>query len=331
MTDILGHTKVFDVLRKSATDRHTAQSYLFSGTEGIGKRLVAIEFACMLNCPSYSITDHLHCNICERIRKGNHPDVRIEIPIKGSVKIDRVRYLQSFLKYSPVEAPFRVIIIDDAHLINRAAQNALLKTLEEPPAYSLLILVTSRVSSLLPTVRSRLRKIMFSPLPRSVIAQELVRIKNLSLEEAQTTAGLSSGSLGRAIELHSNNSIDLRRSVMDFFNSGSKFGVSGLLELSAQVSVDQRKILDAIEMGMTWINDLMKLKLGAEESSVINTDLIDILRYSAQHHSIDELLAIRDIMSDSMTLVDSDTNINRNLISDVMFLKIRQEMTAKSQ
>jgi DNA polymerase-3 subunit delta' len=330
MTDILGHKKVFDVLEKSATDRQTAQSYLFSGKEGIGKLHVAIEFACMLNCPHYSPTDHLQCGICDRIRKGNHPDVRIETPIKGSVKIDRVRYLQSFLKYSPVEAPFRVIIIDDAHLINRAAQNALLKTLEEPPAYSLMILVTSRSSHLLPTVRSRLRKVMFSPLIRSVITKELVRIKNISEEEAQTIAGLSSGSLGRALELHSEGVTNLRKSVMDFFNAGPKFGLAPLLELSAQVSIDQRKLFDAIEFGMTWIRDLMTLKLGGLAFNVINTDLIDILRSSAQHYSIEELLTIRDLMSNGLALVDSETNINRNLLSDVMFLRIRQTMSRKS-
>jgi DNA polymerase III subunit delta' len=330
MTDILGHKKVFDVLAKSATDEQTAQSYLFSGVEGIGKLLVAIEFACMLNCSRYCQTGHFECNICDRIRKGNHPDVRIETPIKGSFKIDRVRYLQSFLKYSPVEALFRVIIIDDAHLINRAAQNALLKTLEEPPAGSIMILVTAKASYLLPTVRSRLRKVKFSPLGRSLITQELVRTKKLGVQEADTIAGLSSGSLGRALELHSAGTIHLRKSVMDFLNAGPEFGLAALLELSAQVSVDQRKLFEAIEFGMTWVRDLMTLKLNGQASNIINTDLIDILSSSAQHYSIEKLLSIRDLMSNALISVDSETNINRNLLSDVMFLQIRQKMNETS-
>jgi hypothetical protein len=171
---------------------------------------------------------------------------------------------------------------------------------------------------------------MFSPLIRSVITKELVRIKNISEEEAQTIAGLSSGSLGRALELHSEGVTNLRKSVMDFFNAGPKFGLAPLLELSAQVSVDQRKLFDAIEFGMTWIRDLMTIKLGGLAFSVINTDLIDILRSSAQHYSIEELLTIRDLMSNVLALVDSETNINRNLLSDVMFLRIRQTMSGKS-
>lgn len=327
MTKILGHEDIIAVLKKSVDEKRTAHSYLFSGIEGIGKKLIAIEFACMLNCPAFSSIDHRNCKTCERIRKGIHADVRIEKPLKGSIRIDRVRQLQGFLKYSPIEAPYRVIILDDAHTINRPAQNALLKVLEEPPVNSILVLVTSKASALLPTVRSRLRRIKFPPLDRSVVAEELSRIKEIPQEEAMAIAGLSSGSLGHALELLSTNTLKLRNSLTGFLSNAPDYGLAGLLELSAQVSSEAPRLVEAIHFGMTWIRDLLLIRIGTPASFVVNTDLIDILKTSAQHYSVEELLAMHDEMANGLMLVDSDTNINRNLVADVMFLRLREKLS----
>ncbi len=169
--------------------KRTAHAYLFSGIEGIGKKLVALEFARMLCCPEYAGEPGHECGTCEKINRGAHPDVLIEAPLKGSIRIDRIRNLQAFFKYSPIEAPYRVIVIDDAHTMNRAAQNALLKTLEEPPSFGVLILITSKPSSLLPTVLSRLRKIKFAPLARSDVAKELFRTQRLTFKSGRRSCG----------------------------------------------------------------------------------------------------------------------------------------------
>ncbi len=326
MTKILGHEEIVSSLEKSVSEKRTAHSYLFSGIAGIGKKLIAIEFACMLNCPSYSFTEHERCGMCVKIRKGNHPDVRVEGPQKGSIRIDRVRQLQGFLKYAPMEAPYRVIIIDDAHLINRAAQNALLKTLEEPPGGSVLVLITDKASSLLPTVRSRLRTVKFAPLERSMIAREITRLKHLGQDEATCVAGLASGSLGRALELLTANTLKFRKDLVEFLSQGNNLGLATLLDLSFRLSSDAQKLIDTIEFGMTWIRDLIILKTGGAVSCVVNADLVDILTTSAQHHSISGLLSVFNEMATALGLLASDTNINRNLLTDVMFLKIRDRL-----
>ncbi|MGC8660623.1 MAG: DNA polymerase III subunit delta', partial [Desulfomonilaceae bacterium] len=222
MTKILGHADTLAILKNSVVSQKMAHAYLFSGLDGIGKKLVAIEFACMVNCPSYDPDEGHECRVCALIRKGNHADVQIVTPLKGSIRIDSVRQIHSFLKYSPVEAQYRVIIIDDAHLLNRSAQNALLKTLEEPPGSSLLILVTSRASALLSTVKSRLRHVRFGPLERSLISEELVRRKRIPSDQAASLAGLASGSLGRALELLSVNTLKFRNSLTDFLTNAPR-------------------------------------------------------------------------------------------------------------
>ncbi len=330
MTKILGHADTLAILKNSVLSKKTAHSYLFSGIDGIGKKLVAVEFACMLNCPSYEAEELHKCRVCDLIRKGSHADVRIVTPQKGSIRIDNVRQIQSFLKYSPVEAQYRVIILDDAHLINRSAQNALLKTLEEPPGSSVLILVTSRASALLPTVKSRLRHVRFGPLERPLIAEELARKRKIGPDEAMSLAGLASGSLGRAIELLSANTLKFRNTLTEFFTAGPDFGLASLLDLSFRISSDVQNFTDAIEFGMTWIRDLIVLKSGGATTSVIHTDLIDILATSAQHHPIRELLEIHTEMAKALELLNADTNINRNMLADVMFLRIRKMLDYKT-
>ncbi len=329
MTKILGHAETLAVLEKSVSSKRTAHAYLFSGIEGIGKRLVALEFASMLCCPAYAGERAHDCGTCEKIKRGAHPDVLIEAPLKGSIRIDRIRRLQGFFKYSPIEAPYRVIIIDDAHTVNRAAQNALLKTLEEPPGFGVLILITSKPSSLLPTVLSRLRKIKFGPLARSDVANELFRTRDLPLNQADALAGLASGSLGHAIELLTPKILTSRNILSQFLSKGSEFGLANLLEMSAQLSSDTQNFIDAIEFGMSWIRDLVLLRIGAEAQSIVNIDFIDILEASAQHYSVEQLLAAHDEMSDALKLTYTDTNINRNLAADVMFLRIRKKMNEK--
>ena len=326
MTKILGNEEIISSLEKCVAEQRFAHSYLFSGISGIGKKLVAIEFACMLNCRSYSLLDHERCGTCDRIRRGNHPDVRVEAPQKGSIRIDRVRQLQGFLKYAPMEASYRVIIIDDAHLINRAAQNALLKTLEEPSGCSVLVLTTDKASSLLPTVRSRLRIVRFAPLERSIIAKEISRLKGLEHQEATCVAGLASGSLGRALELLTANAFKFRSPLVEFLSQGTNFGLAPLLDLSFRLSSDAQDLVGAIEFAMTWIRDLILLKTGGAFSSIVNTDLVDILEISAQHYSVSGLLSVYNEMAIALGLVASDTNINRNLLTDVMFLRIRDRL-----
>jgi DNA polymerase III subunit delta' len=329
MTKILGHAETLALLEKSVGSKRTAHAYLFSGIEGIGKKLVALEFARMLCCPAYAGEPVHECGTCEKINRGAHPDVLMEAPLKGSIRIDRIRNLQGFFKYSPIEAPYRVIVIDDAHAMNRASQNALLKTLEEPPSFGVLILITSKPSSLLPTVLSRLRKIKFAPLDRSDVAKELFRTRDLPLNQADALAGLASGSLGHAIELLTPKILTSRNILSQFLSKPSEFVLANLLEMSAQLSSDTQNFIDAIEFGMSWIRDLVLLRIGAEAQSIVNIDFIDILKASAQHYSIEQLLAAHDEMSDALKLTYADTNINRNLAADVMFLRIREKMDEK--
>jgi len=238
------------------------------------------------------------------------------------IRIERIRRLQGFFKYAPVEGRYRVAIIDDAHLMNRQAQNALLKTLEEPPPGRVLILVTSKPFLLLSTVRSRCRRTRFAALPFEALQHLLIERFGISPEQAAALAAMSGGSAARALEIKSTNFLDLRDRVIAAVTEPESLGIAGLLEFSLSVSSDRKKVKDAIEMGMTWVRDLLVAQVRSDPATLIHRDLLDRIFATAQHHSSKQLTLVYDELLRASQLVEAETNFNANLTMDVMVLRI---------
>jgi DNA polymerase-3 subunit delta' len=167
--DVVGHRRLIDLLSRSIAQESLPPSLLFAGPAGDVKRATAIAVAQTLNCTTHVVDGPWPidacgaCSVCARIGRGIHPDVLVVEPgDSGSIKIDQVRDVIERSTYRPFEGRRRVVIVDEADALVAAAQNALLKTLEEPPASSVFVLLTSKPDSLLPTVRSRLIRLTFA-------------------------------------------------------------------------------------------------------------------------------------------------------------------------
>ena len=214
--DVIGHRRLVGLLARSIRRGTLPPSLIFAGPSGVGKRLVAVATAQALNCTAISqtadpvdrVVDHVAleldacgtCAACMRIARGVHADVLIVEPgDSGSIKIDRVRDIVDRAAYRPFEGRRRVVVVDEADALVPAAQNALLKTLEEPPSSSVFLLVTSRPDMLLDTVRSRCPRLRFRPLAAGEVAAALVA-RGRSASEAHAVAANADGSIGAALE-----------------------------------------------------------------------------------------------------------------------------------
>jgi DNA polymerase-3 subunit delta' len=211
--DILGHRSTLALVAR-AIDRGTLPPCLiFSGPAGVGKRAVALAVAQAINCAnaqrpadvtgavraSLAIDACGACPSCSRIARGIHPDVQTIAPgDTGSIKIDEIRDVLRQVGFRPFEARRRVIIVDDAEALGREAQNALLKTLEEPPPGSMIILVTAQPGLLLDTVRSRCPAVRFGPLDVADLTRWLMTQEGLAEAQARSVAATSNGSLAVA-------------------------------------------------------------------------------------------------------------------------------------
>ena len=214
--DVIGHPRLIDLLARSVAGGTLPPSLVLAGPSGIGKRLAALSVAQSLNCLTPVISRQSSvdacgvCAACTRIARGVHPDVIVVEPgDSGNIKTEQVRDVIDRAGYRPFEGRRRAVIIDEADALVHQAQNALLKTLEEPPPSSVFMLVTSRPDVLLPTVRSRCPQLRFRPLPASDIAKALVA-RGYSEPEARAVAATADGSLGRALEARAGELVDAR-------------------------------------------------------------------------------------------------------------------------
>jgi len=199
---IHGHARISDFLRAAVRNRRLAHAWLFAGPEGIGKRSVAAALAAWMHCIAGGDDACGTCASCRQIAAGSHPDVQLIGVAAGKkeIGVDRVRELKRFMQLRPILGSTKIAIIDDAPLLTVAAQNALLKTLEEPPDHSLLILVANNPDALLPTVRSRCQRLRFAPLSADVVV-EIVAAAGVDAAAARELALLAEGSPGRALAL----------------------------------------------------------------------------------------------------------------------------------
>lgn len=219
--DVIGHRKLVALLSRSIERDSIPPSLIFAGPAGIGKRLVALASAQTLNCldprrKTARTSDPVEydacgvCAACSRIARGLHPDVVILEPgDTGSIKVDPIRDVIDRAGYRPFEGRRRVVIVDEADALVPQAQNALLKTLEEPPSGSVFILVSARADSLLPTVQSRCPRLRFHQLGPEDVAQVLIR-HGKKEAEAHAIAALANGSVGAALDVSADILVDAR-------------------------------------------------------------------------------------------------------------------------
>jgi DNA polymerase-3 subunit delta' len=218
--DVVGHVRLIDLLTRSVAGGTLPPSLLFAGPAGVGKHLTAGAVAQALNCTNITKGSGLRaegsvdacgtCAACTRIARAVHPDVLFVSPSEnGNIKIEPVREAIDRAQYRPFEGRRRVVIIDDADALITHAQNALLKTLEEPTPSSVFILVTARPDMLLPTVLSRCPQLRFRPLPVADIVSALMA-RGRSEAEARAVAATAGGSLGQALQMSADELVESR-------------------------------------------------------------------------------------------------------------------------
>jgi DNA polymerase-3 subunit delta' len=202
LSAIIGHARLIDLLKHAVERSRVPQSLLFSGPEGVGKHATAVALAQAINCPKRRGGDACGtCPTCLRIAKGQHSDVtEIDRGEFASIKIEVLRErLLEVIGYRPFEAARRVYIIDPADDITEQAQNALLKTLEEPPSAAIIILISAYADTMLPTVRSRCRRLRFAALSDQDVARVLVERAGVDKAKARALAAVAGGSVSRAL------------------------------------------------------------------------------------------------------------------------------------
>ena len=339
---IIGQDRPIRILTAFLQKGTLPHALLFTGLEGAGKKSAAIAFAMACNCtgnplpvnyqrddsrssdqpgPDARSSTDLPCGACKQCRKieaASHPDVIQLQPAGSFIKIDQIRTLCQTLAMKPYEARVRVVIISNAQAMNPAAGNALLKMLEEPPANTVLILLASHASDLLPTIVSRCQQVRFYPVPRKNLVSVLVDKHGVSSRDARVIATMAGGSISRALQMHQSNWINRRNWLIDESKAISRGSVNRLLAFGEQLSRDKENLPEALEVMKCWLRDLVVTRLSAKH--IINQDLTDRLQQASQKTTLSSLLSKLEAIQTTQNAIKAGTNLRLAMESLVLKL-----------
>lgn len=278
-----------DMARRFLTEvvhrKRIPHAYLFTGIPGIGKTSMARALTLSLNCLAPVDMDGCgRCAICRQFYGGNFPDLQVIEPDGQNIKIEQIREFNARLAFAPLAGKYRVCILQKADALNQEAANALLKTLEEPPARNILILIATEPRDLLPTIVSRCQRVPFQPLPVEAMVRWLVEHKNLISSDAEVLARNAGGSLGRAMAMGEAGFVEKRKVWIEAMLSLVQANEADALEIGYQMAEKVKKegkdvaggtvagLIEGLEIWAFWYRDLILLASGHPPGSVINGD-----------------------------------------------------------
>ncbi len=318
---ILGHRRPIRLLQKAILNDHLPQAYLFFGPEGIGKGLTAVTLAKALNCEEGKEDCCDKCLSCRRIEDSNHPDVMVIRPDGRFIRIDSIRQLQRALSYRAYEGKKRVCILEGADQMKAEGANALLKTLEEPPRDTLLILLATESESLLPTIVSRCQQVRFTPLPIDAMIEVLTRQLSIEKGEARTLAELSQGSLGKAFEMFEHEVWEKRQEIIRDLMGLSSQGVQRAFAMAESLAGLGESLPLIFPVMMSWYRDLMVWKEHKDVDRLINQDFHKDVKERAVLMSPRSL--VRRIEAINQTSKALNLNANPRLAMESLMLQLR--------
>lgn len=322
---ILGQERAVSLLKRAIGIDRLPHALLFTGPKGVGRFLTAITAAKALNCLDRVNGDCCNrCAACRKIDKTIHPDVHLVIPDGATVKIDQIRTLTREALLTPYEGRGKVFILDQAEAMTEQAQNALLKTLEEPPRSTFLILIAPEASALLPPIASRCSQIRFAPLPDGVIATRL-REQGCDEGEAILLASLAGGSLGRAQELRKSPLSEVWDLVGQVFAFPPGRTVP-VLELTEQVLRQKETVPLFLEALLAWCRDLMVAKVTGNQDLLVYRNREAALRGQSKGLALRQLLAMYRIVKQTVDGLGRYANLRLSL--EVMFFTLRDLQAA---
>lgn len=315
---ILGHPRQKNILRRALSSNRLAHAYLFEGPEGIGKQLVALALTRAVVCQEG--TGCGSCIACRKVDHHNHPDLHLLVPDGVHIKIEQIRDLQKELSYRPLEAPKKICLIESAERMNPAAGNALLKTLEEPTGNALIILLSAHPERILPTIRSRCQRLPFQRLSREMIQTVLLQQPGLDETSAHILAALSEGSFKKALGKDHALYLDQRKTILREITELAADDVVAIFELAEKLVDDKDHLQDVLEILQIFYRDLLTYKHYAGEDQLVNIDLLETIRFTADRHDLRALLKKLDALTETRRLVDR--NVNRQLAIENLLLDL---------
>lgn len=324
---IIGHQIQWQFLKKSAELERFSHAYLFSGPAQIGKKKVAFEFIKLLNCQSSGLKPCSNCRACKDIEKRLHPDFILVEPKNREIQIGEIRELRARLSLSSFSSRFKTVIVDRAHLLNKEAQSALLKILEEPRGETIFILISEFPQMLLPTIISRTEIIKFHPVENSVLECYL-KSRGISETLAPELISLSFNKPGRLMDFLNNPSKrnfeqKVVKEISQLVNSDFAFR----FQYAKNLSQDSQLLFETLDIWLRHFRDILFSKINSapfcpKRCGIKKIENLKNQYYSSiSNYSVKKLKKLLQLIQETNFLI-STTNVNPRLALEILLIEL---------
>ncbi|MEW5976751.1 MAG: DNA polymerase III subunit delta' [Acidobacteriota bacterium] len=322
LSDFLGNAQVLATLQRQLAEDRLPHALLFCGLKGVGKATLARFLAKAVNCPHSKVDFCGKCTSCLRIDARFHPDVQVYEPDGQFIKIEQIRELSREAFFKPFEGRKRLFLIEQAERMKVEAANAILKTLEEPPESSHLILISDKPNDLLPTIRSRCQLYSFRPLETNVLDDILSRhLADLAEPDRKLLCRVAQGSVGVALSIDLRELKSWREEMLELLDACSQgFFCSRISPLTASLAKDKRNFERKSEVLFQLLQDLFRLSVEGETPQLIHADLRGRLSQLSARLPLNRILDAVKVL-DHIEL-GAKRNINRALALDYLAIQL---------
>ena len=323
--DIIGQESIKKHLQTAIKTGNLSHAYIINGEYGSGRQTIASALAKTIQCQSKTDdTDACGvCTSCKQAESHNHPDIKYITHDKTSISVNDIReQLNNDISIKPYSSEYKIYIIPDANKMTEQAQNALLKTIEEPPVYAIIILLTENCDSLLPTIRSRCVTLTINPVEKDKICTYLENKFQLEPEQAQIAANYCQGNIGKAIRFASSSDfIEMKNQVLKLLKNLDSMDIASIIDTIKEFSTHKNDINDYLDLMLLWYRDVLMFKV---------TKDANLLLYSDEYSAISEQATKRDyenieniIAAIDKAKVRLKANVNFDVTIELMILTMK--------
>lgn len=323
-SEIVGHEQIKEHMQAAIRDKKPFHAYLFQGEEGVGKEALARTFAAGLQCQSESADKPCkECVSCRQMESGNQPDVIWVTREKASLGVDEIReQLCNTMDIKPFSSPYKIYLVPEAEKMTEAAQNALLKTIEEPPEYGIVILMTSNISALLPTIQSRCLTMEFRPLSTVVVESYVKEHCQVPDYQARASAAFAQGNLGKAMRYaKSEDFIERKDHIISLLRHVEQMDLSEMLAVIKDLGTRKDEVRDYIDLMVLWYRDVLLFKATKDINQLLFQDEASYISREASHRSYEKIEEI--LQAFEKAKVRLHANVNFDITMELMLLALK--------
>ena len=323
--DILGHDLIKEHFQKAIEAQKVSHAYILTGEAGMGRKSLANAFAMTLLCEKGKSEPCMVCHACKQVLAGSHPDliyVKHEKP--NSIGVDDIReQINNTIQIKPYSSYYKVYIVDEAEKMTVQAQNALLKTIEEPPSYAIILLLTTNQDAFLPTILSRCVQMKLKPLNDFVVKSYLMENLGISEARADVYAAFARGNLGKAIHMASSEEFQIMyKELLHLLKHLKEMDISELLDYIRKLKDENLDIQECLDFMQLWYRDVLMYKV---------TKDINLLVFKEEYPTINDMSKIcsyegfeRILEAIDKAKVRLDANVNMELTMELMLLVMKE-------